>query len=99
MQTAELGITVGETYDFEYEASTPQELTREVYLPGPKLRVTQGLVFATSVPETSLRLPGSVREQTPSIVGQSPCVLMRNFWPSLLTEHSRAGPLGHGQPA
>jgi FtsP/CotA-like multicopper oxidase with cupredoxin domain len=50
MQTAELGITVGETYDFEYEASTPQELALEVYLPGPKLRVTQGLVFATSVP-------------------------------------------------
>jgi manganese oxidase len=50
MQTAELGITVGETYDFEYEASTPQELALEVYLPGPKLRVTQGLVFATSGP-------------------------------------------------
>jgi FtsP/CotA-like multicopper oxidase with cupredoxin domain len=50
MQTAELGITVGETYDFEYEARTPQELALEVYLPGPKLRVTQGLVFATSVP-------------------------------------------------
>jgi FtsP/CotA-like multicopper oxidase with cupredoxin domain len=45
IQTAELGITVGETYDFEYEASTPQELALEVYLPGPKLRVTQGLVF------------------------------------------------------
>jgi FtsP/CotA-like multicopper oxidase with cupredoxin domain len=50
MQTAELGITVGETYDFEYEASTPQELALEVYLPGPKLRVTQGLVFAASRP-------------------------------------------------
>jgi hypothetical protein len=50
MQTAEFGITVGETYDFEYEASTPQELALEVYLPGPKLRATQGLVFATSVP-------------------------------------------------
>jgi FtsP/CotA-like multicopper oxidase with cupredoxin domain len=49
MQPAELGITVGETYDFEYEASTPQELALEVYLPGPKLRVTQGLVFATRV--------------------------------------------------
>jgi FtsP/CotA-like multicopper oxidase with cupredoxin domain len=46
MQTAEFGITVGETYDFEYQASTPQDLALEVYLPGPKLRVTQGLVFA-----------------------------------------------------
>jgi FtsP/CotA-like multicopper oxidase with cupredoxin domain len=46
LQTAELGITVGETYDFEYEAGTPQELALEVYLPGPKLRATQGLVFA-----------------------------------------------------
>jgi hypothetical protein len=50
MQTAELGITVGETYDFEYETSTPPELALEVYLPGPKLRVTQGVVFATGVP-------------------------------------------------
>jgi FtsP/CotA-like multicopper oxidase with cupredoxin domain len=50
LQTAELGITVGETYDFEYEASTPQDLALEVYLPGPKLRVTQGLVFAASRP-------------------------------------------------
>jgi len=48
MQTAELGITVGETYDFEYEASAPQELALEVYLPGPKLRATQGLVFAAN---------------------------------------------------
>ena len=46
LQIADLGITVGETYDFEYEASTPQDLVLEVYLPGPKLRVTQGLVFA-----------------------------------------------------
>ncbi len=50
MQTAEFGITVGETYDFEYQASTPQDLALEVYLPGPKLRVTQGLVFAASRP-------------------------------------------------
>jgi FtsP/CotA-like multicopper oxidase with cupredoxin domain len=50
MQTAELGITVGETYDFEYQASTPEDLALEVYLPGPKLRVTQGLVFAASRP-------------------------------------------------
>jgi FtsP/CotA-like multicopper oxidase with cupredoxin domain len=50
MQTAEFGITVGETYDFEYQASTPEDLALEVYLPGPKLRVTQGLVFAASRP-------------------------------------------------
>jgi len=51
MQTAELGITVGETYDFEYTASTPQELALEVYLPGgPKLRATQALVFAARRP-------------------------------------------------
>lgn len=49
-QTAELAITVGETYDFEYEASAPQELALEVYLPGPKLRATQGLVFAANRP-------------------------------------------------
>jgi FtsP/CotA-like multicopper oxidase with cupredoxin domain len=49
MKTAELLlITVGETYDFEYQASTPQELSLEVYLPGPKLRATQGLVFAAA---------------------------------------------------
>lgn len=48
MQRAELGITVGETYDFEYEASTPQELAIEVYLPGPRLRVMQRLVFEGS---------------------------------------------------
>jgi hypothetical protein len=31
MQTAEFRITVGETYDFEFEASAPQELALEVY--------------------------------------------------------------------
>jgi manganese oxidase len=50
MQTAEFRITVGETYDFEFEANAPQELALEVYLPGPKLRATQGLVFAASPP-------------------------------------------------
>jgi len=48
IDTAELGITVGETYDFEYQANTPEELVLEVYLPGPKLRVTQTLMFAAS---------------------------------------------------
>ncbi|MFY9562563.1 MAG: multicopper oxidase domain-containing protein [Terriglobales bacterium] len=45
-QTAETSITVGETYDFEYEASAPQDLALEVLLPGLKLRAAQGLVFA-----------------------------------------------------
>lgn len=43
---AEMGITVGKTYDVEYEASSPQELSLEIYLPGPKMRATQALVFA-----------------------------------------------------
>lgn len=50
MQTADLLITVGETYDFEYQAGAPQELSLEVYLPGPKLRATQGLVFTAKRP-------------------------------------------------
>jgi FtsP/CotA-like multicopper oxidase with cupredoxin domain len=50
MKTAEMGITVGETYDVEYEADTAQELSLEVYLPGPKLRATQGLVFTADRP-------------------------------------------------
>ena len=50
MRTAEFRISVGETYDFEFEASAPQELALEVYLPGPRLRATQGLVFAAGPP-------------------------------------------------
>jgi FtsP/CotA-like multicopper oxidase with cupredoxin domain len=45
-QTAETAITVGETYDLEYEARTPQDLALEILLPGLKLRAAQGLVFA-----------------------------------------------------
>lgn len=48
MQTAEMRITVGETYDVEYQAGAPQELALEVYLPGPKQRVTQALLFSAS---------------------------------------------------
>jgi FtsP/CotA-like multicopper oxidase with cupredoxin domain len=51
MQTADFRITVGETYDFEFEAIAPQELALEVYVPGAKLRATQGLVFAASPPD------------------------------------------------
>jgi FtsP/CotA-like multicopper oxidase with cupredoxin domain len=50
MQTADLTVTVGETYDFEYEASTPQELALEAMLPGVKIRATQTLVFAATSP-------------------------------------------------
>jgi FtsP/CotA-like multicopper oxidase with cupredoxin domain len=50
MQAAELAVTVGETYDFEYEASAPQELALEVYLPGLKARATQALVFSANRP-------------------------------------------------
>jgi FtsP/CotA-like multicopper oxidase with cupredoxin domain len=50
MQTADLPVTVGETYDFEYEAAVPEELALEIYLPGPKLRVAQSLVFTASQP-------------------------------------------------
>ena len=45
MQKAGLITTVGETYDFEYEASQPEELTLEVYSPDPKMRTSQILVF------------------------------------------------------
>jgi FtsP/CotA-like multicopper oxidase with cupredoxin domain len=48
--TAEAGITVGETFDVEFTADSPQELSLEVYLPGPKLRTTQGLIFAAAPP-------------------------------------------------
>jgi FtsP/CotA-like multicopper oxidase with cupredoxin domain len=50
VKTAEMGITVGETYDVEYQAEQPQELSLEIYLPGPKLRTTQGLVFVAEPP-------------------------------------------------
>jgi manganese oxidase len=44
-QPAEITITTGKTYDFEYEPAGPQELALEIYLPGPKLRTTQALLF------------------------------------------------------
>ena len=52
MKTADQFVTVGETWDFEYEAATPQELSLEVYLPGAtsKARVTQGLLFSAAPP-------------------------------------------------
>lgn len=45
LKPADLFVTVGETWDFEYQADEPQELALEAYQPGAKLRATQGLVF------------------------------------------------------
>jgi FtsP/CotA-like multicopper oxidase with cupredoxin domain len=47
-KTADQFITVGETYDFEYQADEPQELSLEIYLPLPisKVRAVQGIVFS-----------------------------------------------------
>jgi manganese oxidase len=45
MRQAELQISVGETYDFEYEATTPGELTLEGIQPNDTRRVVQTLVF------------------------------------------------------
>jgi len=42
MQTAEFLISVGETYDFEFGASAPQELALEIYLRGPKVAQRRG---------------------------------------------------------
>ncbi|HKV82857.1 MAG TPA: hypothetical protein VJP02_32220 [Candidatus Sulfotelmatobacter sp.] len=47
VQKAEMRITVGETYDVEYQAGDPRELALEAYLPGPKLQVVQALLFTT----------------------------------------------------
>jgi len=45
---AETPITVGETYDVEFEADVPKELLLDFYLPGPKIHTTQTLVFAAA---------------------------------------------------
>jgi len=50
MRSASLTVTTGETYDFEYDAQAPQELGLELYLPGPKWRTTQAIVFGTPSP-------------------------------------------------
>ena len=50
VQKAEMRITVGETFDVEYQADDTQELALEAYLPGPKLRVTQALVVGAGRP-------------------------------------------------
>ena len=50
MTKAESAVTVGETYDFEYQADSAQELELQAYLPGPKIRMTQTLMFAPARP-------------------------------------------------
>jgi FtsP/CotA-like multicopper oxidase with cupredoxin domain len=45
MRTAELQISVGETFDFEYEATEPVELTLEGIQPNDTRRVVQTVVF------------------------------------------------------
>ena len=42
----ETPITVGETYDAEFETDVPKELVLDFYLPGPKVHTTETLVFA-----------------------------------------------------
>ncbi len=37
--------TVGETYDFEYQASKPEDLTLEIFSPEPRGRTMQTLAF------------------------------------------------------
>ncbi len=45
---AETPITVGETYDAEFETDAPKELILDFYLPGPKVHTTETLVFAVA---------------------------------------------------
>lgn len=61
-QPANLGITVGETYDFEYQANSPEDLMLEVLQPGQKKQITQGFVFAAervaNQNDSSVQTPG-----------------------------------------
>ena len=45
MKLADQLVSVGETYDFEYEAASPQELTLEGLNPGDMRRAIQNLLF------------------------------------------------------
>ncbi len=45
MKTADQMIAVGETYDFEYKATSPQQLTLEGINPGDNRRAVQTLIF------------------------------------------------------
>ena len=42
---ADTPITVGETYDAEFETDAPKQLVLDFYLPGPKVHTTQTLAF------------------------------------------------------
>jgi hypothetical protein len=46
MSQAELQVSVGETYDFEFEAKEPMELTLEGARADNRRRVMQALVFS-----------------------------------------------------
>jgi hypothetical protein len=46
MQRADVQVSVGETYDFEYEATAPQELTLEGIQPNDTQRAVQTLIFS-----------------------------------------------------
>ena len=60
MRRADLQISVGETYDFEFEATAPVELTLEAVQPNDTRRVEQTLVV-TDPPRWRSR-PGSADE-------------------------------------
>lgn len=42
----QLTVTVGETYDVQFSADTPQELLLDLLLPGQKIHTSQTIVFA-----------------------------------------------------
>jgi hypothetical protein len=42
---ADMLTTVGETYDFEYQAEMPEELSLEIFSPEPRTRTAQTLAF------------------------------------------------------
>lgn len=44
---ADMLTTVGETYDFEYQAEKPEELSLEIFSPEPRTRTSQTLSFGT----------------------------------------------------
>lgn len=46
MRVADQQVSIGETYDFEYEATSPQELTLEGVQPNDTRRVVQTFVFS-----------------------------------------------------
>lgn len=45
---AQLPITVGETYDVEFSAATPQDLLLDLFLPGQKIHLGQTLSFTSA---------------------------------------------------